>query len=99
MSRMKAAIYQIIETVAEEFGVIPKAIKGRSKTEVLSLPRMAAMHLAWRYLGASDRTVAHYFNRSKGYSIRYARETVPSLLETNKAFRTAYRNIEANLNL
>lgn len=96
---MKQIIEKIIEVTAQEFGVVPRAILGRSKTEVLSFPRMAAMHLAWRYLGAADRTVAHYFARKKGGSIRYARQTVPTLLETNKAFRKAYQNIEANLNL
>lgn len=96
---MKTAINQIIEITAKEFGVVPRAILGRSKTEVLSFPRMAAMHLAWRYLGAADRTIAHFFARRKGDSIRYARQTVPTLLETNKAFRNAYQNIESNLDL
>lgn len=96
---MKAAINEIIETVAKEFGVIPNALKGKSKTGTLSVPRMAAMHLSWRHIGAADRTLAYYFNRKNGQCIRYARETVPTLLETNKAFRTAYRNIEAKLEL
>ena len=99
MSRMKEAINQIIETVANEFGVMPNALKGKSKTGTLSIPRMAAMHLAWRNIGAADRTIAYYFKRKNGQCIRYARETVPTLLETNKAFRNAYRNVEAKLEL
>jgi len=63
---MKHIIHQIIEIVAEEFGVIPNAIKSRSKTEELSLPRLAAMHLSWRYVGAADRTISYYFNRKNG---------------------------------
>ena len=94
---MKQIIEKIIETTALEFGVIPRAIKGRSKTEAISFPRLAAMYLAWRYMGAADLTVAYYFNRKKGSSVRHARQTVPTLIETNKAFRKAYRNIEEKL--
>ena len=94
---MKQAIEKIIETTAQEFGVFPMAIKGNSKTEAISFPRMAAIYLAWRYMGAADLTVAYYFNRKKGSSVRHARQTVPTLIETTKAFRKAYRNIEEKL--
>ena len=94
---MKQAINIIIETVAAEFGVFPRAIKGNSKTEAISFPRLAAIYLAWRYMGAADLTVAYYFNRKKGGCVRHARQTVPTLIETNKAFRKAYRNIEEKL--
>jgi len=94
---MKQAIEKIIETTAQEFGVVPRAIKGDSKIQSISFPRLAAMYLAWRYMGAADLTVAYYFNRKRGSSIRYARQTVPTLIETNKAFRKAYQNIEDKL--
>jgi len=96
---MKHQIDKIIETVAQEFGVIPNALKGKSKTEILSLPRLAAMHLSWRYVGASDRSIARYFNRKNGQCIRYARQTVPTLIETNKTFANLYQNIESKINL
>jgi hypothetical protein len=48
-------------------------------------------------MGAADLTVAYYFNRKKGSCVRHARQTVPTLIETNKAFRKAYRNIEEKL--
>jgi len=94
---MKAAINTIIATVAEEFGVVPMAIKGNSRTEAISFPRLAAIYLAWRYMGAADLTVAYYFNRKKGACVRHARQTVPTLIQTNKAFRKAYQNIEEKL--
>jgi len=96
---MKQAIEKIIETTAKEFGVVANALKGRSKTEILSMPRLAAMHLSWRYVGASDRSIAHYFNRKNGQCIRYARQTVPTLIETNKTFANLYQNIESKINL
>jgi len=96
---MKHIIQQIIEIVAEEFGVIPNAIKGRSKIEELSLPRLAAMHLSWRYVGAADRTISYYFNRKNGQCIRYARQTVPTLIQTNKTFANLYKSSESKINL
>ena len=96
---MKHQIDQIIETAAQEFGVGPNALKGKSKTEHLSLARLAAMHLAWRYVGAADRTISYYFNRKNGQCIRYARQTVPALIETNKTFASLYQNIESKINL
>ena len=96
---MKHIIQQIIEIVAEEFGVVPNALKGKSKTEIVSLPRLAAMHFSWRYVGASDTSIAHYFNRKNGQCIRYARQTVPTLIETNKTFANLYKNIESKINL
>ena len=96
---MKAAINQIIETVAEEFGVMPKAITGRNRAEILCFARQAAMFLAWRHMGAAYTTLGYYFGRRRGSAILYARKSVPTLLETNKSFREAFRNIESKINL
>ena len=96
---MKAAIDQIIQLTAEEFGVMPQAIRGRNKSEFLSLARQAAMHLCWRHIGFTDRTIAHHFGKRDGPAISWARKTVSSLMETNKAFRKSYQKIESKINL
>jgi len=96
---MKTEITHIIELTAEEFGVMPKAIVGRNRAEVLCFARQAAMFLAWRHVGAADTTLGYYFGKRKGSAILYARKSVPTLLETNKAFRNAFMNIEEKINL
>jgi len=94
---MKNIIDQIIQTTASEFGITTRMILGKTKSQQASVPRLLAMYTAWTYLGVADRTIAYYFNRKHGDSVRYARNVVPTILETNKTFRKAYQNIEQKL--
>ena len=96
---MKEAINQIIETVANEFGITPEALRGATRVESIVIPRMTAMELVWKHCGVTYNTVAHHFGKRDHGTVLHARKRVYALLETNTAFANAYRNIESNLNL
>lgn len=93
---MKAAINQIIEITAEEFGVTPRAIVGDIRAEFIAIPRMAAMVLVRTHLGLKTTTVGYYFNRNHS-TVSHAQRRFSQHHQTNKAFRKAYQKIEEKL--
>lgn len=93
---MRSSINQIIETVAQEFGVTPRAIVGDIRAEFIAIPRMAAMVLVRTHLGLKTTTVGYYFNRDHS-TVTHAQKRFSHLHQTNKAFRKAYLNIEEKL--
>jgi len=93
---MRSSINQIIETVAQEFGVTPRAILGDIRAEFIVIPRMAAMVLVRTHLGLKTTTVGYYFNRNHS-TVSHAQKMFSQHYQTNKAFRKAYQNIEEKL--
>ena len=96
---MKAAINQIIEATAKEFGISPKALCGKTRAESVAIPRMVAMELVWKHCGITYQTVANHFGKRDHGTVLHARKRVHFMRDNNKAFATAYRNIEENLEL
>lgn len=92
-------IQSIVELSSQEFGVSIKALIGETRSEPVVTARMAAMQLTWKHCGLSNRTIARFFGKRDHGTVIYARKRVSDLLETNKAFSNAYRNIEAKINL
>ena len=93
---MKQAINTIIATVAEEFGVTPRAILGDIRADFIVIPRMAAIVLVRTHLGLKATTVGYYFNRNHS-TVSHAQKMFSQHYQTNKAFRKAYQNIEEKL--
>jgi len=98
-NNMKHAINTIISAVAEEFGITTKALCGKTRAEAVAIPRMVAMELVWKHCGITYQTVANHFGKRQHGTVFHARKRVHFMLDNNKAFATAYRNIEAKINL
>lgn len=84
----------ILDAVADEFGVDPKALVLRDRREPLPVARHIAMGLFRRVVGLSTRDTAHLWSRTSSDVVRSG-QTLDDLIATDKAIASRWERLRS----
>lgn len=91
--KSKVSAYPIMALVCREFHIHVNDMKGKSRLREFTLPRQFAMSLMFYYSSLSFEAIGSIFKRHHT-TVMYAKETVESLIETDKSIKASYLAIE-----
>jgi chromosomal replication initiator protein len=95
--RRSLSIDQIIEVVADFYGVPAEALRGPRRNKELVYPRQVAMYLAREETGASLPQIGEAFGGRDHTTVLYGIEKVQSELEHNERLRREIMAIRERL--
>lgn len=78
----RLSVDAIMKHVAQEFGLVPREIRSRSRQQNLAIPRQCAMLLARELTGQSLEQIGDYFGRSHAtvsHSLSRLKELLPTV--------------------
>lgn len=90
-------IDEIINKVADYYGVEVGSINTRSRKREVVLVRQVAMYLAKKYLDMSTVKIGRYVGDRDHATVVHACKTITNLSETDKQFRNELNEIELSL--
>jgi len=85
--RSKLTAEQIIEAVAEHFGVEPIAFQGRSRSQAIARPRQIAMYLVREETGASLPQIGALLGNRDHTTVLYGCERIADLIDEDADLR------------
>lgn len=95
----RISIDTIIEAVGRSFGIEEEKVKGKSRTEQVSLARHACMYLARKHIPALTLAeIATFFGRKDHTTVLHAEKKIKELLDNNSDFAKQIEEIIEDLN-
>lgn len=95
---METKIKNIIEAVAEEYGVSKAEIMGRSREQRIADARMIAMYLVFRNCDYTIVAIGEMFGRNHA-TICYAIRRSEDLIRFDRPTKRHYENLKKTLNI
>lgn len=95
----RISIDSIIEAVGRSFGIEEEKIKGKSRTEQVSLARHACMYLARKHIPALTLAeIAAFFDRKDHTTVLHAEKKVKEFLDQKPEFAQKMEEVIEDLN-
>jgi len=87
------SVHRIQQTVAHEWGVTVEALKSKTRTKTLTIPRQAAMYLCREVLGLQLVEIGNAFGGRDHSTVIHSLERASHLIANQPDFRTRVDNV------
>jgi len=87
------SVHRIQQTVAQEWGVTIDALKSKTRTKTLTIPRQAAMYLCREILGLQLVEIGNAFGGRDHSTVIHSLERATELIEKQPDFRRRVDNV------